>query len=46
MINSHASVYNGLLLAGCEIVFIPSIYSKEYDIYLPTTSKQIKELIE
>lgn len=44
-VNSHVSVYNGLLLAGCEIVFVPPLYNEEFDLYLPVTADQIREMI-
>lgn len=42
-VNSHISVYNGLLLAGCEIVFISAEYDSEFDVYLPITPDIIRQ---
>ena len=33
-------------MAGCELVFISPSYNSEFDVYLPITSKDIKELKE
>eukprot|EP01023_Acetabularia_acetabulum_P037949 TRINITY_DN3624_c0_g1_i1.p1 TRINITY_DN3624_c0_g1~~TRINITY_DN3624_c0_g1_i1.p1 ORF type:complete len:482 (-),score=48.69 TRINITY_DN3624_c0_g1_i1:467-1888(-) len=43
-INSHISVYNGLIMAGCEIVFISPDYNSEFDVYLPITAKHIEDI--
>eukprot|EP01023_Acetabularia_acetabulum_P043865 TRINITY_DN4390_c0_g1_i14.p1 TRINITY_DN4390_c0_g1~~TRINITY_DN4390_c0_g1_i14.p1 ORF type:complete len:311 (+),score=49.63 TRINITY_DN4390_c0_g1_i14:101-1033(+) len=43
-INSHHSVYNGLLMAGCEIIFISPDYNPEFDVYLPVTVQKVLDV--
>ena len=44
--NSHISLYNGLLMSGCQIRIISTEYEKTHDIFMPATVAQIKKALE
>lgn len=44
-VNSHISLFHGLLLSGCDIVFIFPEYNYEWDTFMPISDKQIKETL-